>query len=567
MKKTKIFTTVMAVAMGASACLGLTACGGKGGAQGEDNAQTLQIYIGNYGYGYEWLETSAAKFAQLDWVKAKHGEVDVPTPMHNSEKEYAQQMILSGGSANEYDIMFSTATANSSVFDADGSGNPFYEDLTPLLDEQVPGEGVTLKQKIKKDILESEYVVHKTQVKNADATKYLYGMPWVDGMMGLLYNETAIKLALGNDVQLPRTTTELVEFSARLKESQESKPEAERISVYMFSASNGYWSPVQETWWAQYESVDGYHNFYRGRPTEETMGPEVFAQKGRLYSLQALENILHIDKKYCHDEVNALTFTDAQTLFMSRGGFMSPNGDWVENEMRAVASENPYKDDAIKYMRIPIVSEIVEKLDLYEDGKTPYANSGKQATYETKLKQIIDAIDGGKTYAQAKETLTWLTEDDYNRVYEARFTTNRIGGHVAYVPAYATAKELAKDFLRYLATDEAIKDFMTATNGCTTAYEYDVSKLGFELPALHKSKIEVSKTGYRMYPASSFPLQYYGGLRPFTKLGNVSVLEQAFTSANDADRSSAVDIYNNDYKHYTDSNATNWTTITTYAGF
>ncbi len=553
MKKRRIFTTAMALAMSAT-CLGAAACKGKGAA-GEDNAQTLQIYIGNYGYGYEWLERSAEAFAELDWVKAKHGEIDVPTPMHNSEKEYSQTMILSGGAANEYDVMFSTASANAAVFDKDGSGNPYFEDLTSLLDEEVPGEGVTLKQKMKADILESEYVVEKTQVNDPNASKHLYGMPWVDGMMGLLYNESAIKDALGSSYWLPRTTSELVEFSEDLKASQSSKPKNQQISVYMFSAPNGYWNNVQKAWWAQYEGINGYHNYYRGyEDNEGSMGAGIFAQKGRLYSLQALESIIHESTGFSHEEVNALSFTESQALFMQRGGFMSPNGDWVENEMRAVAEENEYRDDVIKYMRIPVISQIVEKMDLY---------SGDKEADDDKLSAIVEQIDLDKSYSEAKATLTWLTEKDYNKVYEARFITARLGGHSAYVPAYATAKELAKDFLRYLATDDAIEIFMETTNGCATPYEFDTSKLGFELPAMHKSKLENVKTGYRMSPASSFPLQYYGGLRDFTKLN--LVLEQAFTSTNESDRWTAQEIYEADITYF--NNPSNWASITTKAGF
>ncbi len=561
--KKRMFTTVMALAMGISACLGATACS-TGGAGGSDDKQTLQIYIGNYGYGYEWLERCAEAFPKLDWVKEKYGEVEVPAPTYNTIKEYAQTMILSGGTANEYDLLFSTASANASVFDTDGSGNPYYEDLTSLLDEEVPGEKVTLKQKMKSDILESEYVVNKMEVGNANASKHLYGMPWVDGLMGLLYNETAIQEALGSDVALPNTTMELVDFSSKLKDSQSSKPKDQQIPVYIFSAPEGYWNDVVFVWWAQYEGIEGYHNYFKGLEAPGTMGQGIFAQKGRLYSLQALESIVHVDKGYTHENVNTLDFKTSQSRFMRRGGFMSPNGDWVENEMRLLAGNSQYKDDKIKYMRVPVVSQIVEKLDLYTESVAfNDLNAEKKEAYDDQLSAIVSAIDANKTYAQAKETIPTLTEKDYNKVYEARYTTSRIGGHNAYIPAYAQAKDLAKDFLRYLATDEAIKTFMTATNGCTTAYEYDTSKLGFALPAMHESKLAMTKTGYRLSPASSFPLQYYGGLRVYTRLQ--LVIEQAFTSKNPADRWSPDKIWQSDIDYFEDS--TNWTSLLTKAGY
>ena len=36
-----------------------------------NDANTLEIYIGNFGYGYAWLEDVIEEFKEKDWVKEK----------------------------------------------------------------------------------------------------------------------------------------------------------------------------------------------------------------------------------------------------------------------------------------------------------------------------------------------------------------------------------------------------------------------------------------------------------------------------------------------------------------
>lgn len=49
-----------------------------------------------------------------------------------------------------------------------------------------------------------------------------------------------------------------------------------------------------------------------------------------------------------------------------------------------------------EFMQIPIISDIVETLELYEDGTTAYStlSAAKKAAYDTALRAIIDYVDG-----------------------------------------------------------------------------------------------------------------------------------------------------------------------------
>ncbi len=552
--KKKLLAKVFAMFMATATCIGAVGCGGSGNNLGGDDDKTLQIYIGNYGYGYDWVEDAAEAFKNQAWVKEKYGEINVPVPVHNSDKTYSETNILAGPKANVYDVMFSTASANASVFKTDKNGDPYFEDLTALLDEAVPGESITVRQKMKPDILEGELLVKPSDIAKDVSTveRILYGMPWVNGYMGLLYNETLINQELGEERTMPRTTKELQKLVDDLIASQSSKAEASKIPVSCLSATTGYYSALFDMWWAQYEGIEGYENFYNGKNAYGDLSVEIFSQKGRLRALESVQMLTDAGKSGLnHKECNTMTFTQAQSRFIMRQGFMMANGDWFENEMRASSKDNPYADDKIKYMKLPVISEVVD------DGMvTTIVN-------ETELVTIVQAIDENKTYEQAKELVPALSEDDYTYLQEGRNVTNTIGGHVAYIPYYATAKDLAKDFLLFLASDEGIKIFMTTTNGCATAYNYDHTQLGFELPPMQQTKLEMQKGSKILKNSSSFPLQYLGGLRPFTKTGT---LEVVFAASYAGDRKTPQQIFDEDIAYYTKDQNQYWNALLTRVG-
>ena len=37
----------------------------------DNSVETLEIYVANFGYGYEWLQPLMDDFAKQDWVKEK----------------------------------------------------------------------------------------------------------------------------------------------------------------------------------------------------------------------------------------------------------------------------------------------------------------------------------------------------------------------------------------------------------------------------------------------------------------------------------------------------------------
>ena len=180
---------------------------------------------------------------------------------------------------------------------------------------------------------------------------------------------------------------------------------------------------------------------------------------------------------------------------------------------------------------------------------------------------MVTAIDEDKSYEETVAIVSGLTQADYNKISEARKVIYKIKGHEAFIPSYATAKGLAKDFLLFLATDKACDKFIESSNGCGVPYKYDVvnknAQLYNSLPTMHKDRISIMDDAVKLMPLNSFRLVNYGGLSYFVK---TTMLDVAFTAKNEKDRKTATQIWQEDIDFYTNSNEANWKSLLINAG-
>ncbi len=505
--KKRIFKTFIAGVLCLATCMGAVACGSN---EDLNDPNTLRIAICNMGYGREWLDDSIELFKEQDWVKTKYPELKFAEVYEHRDAKYsASQVAL--GSSNKYDLLFSTDIDFKKVSD----NIQHFEDLTPLLEDTVPGESVKIGEKMKSNLIESSKMKKKDDLKNESAEGKIYGMPWVDGYQGLVVNDSLVKAKLGDKFTgYPRTSAELVAFAQTLKDNTD-------IAPFVFKLGSAYWGASMNTWWAQYEGESGYYNYFEGKVYDEngssSLSPKIGDSYGKLYAMQALENIINKGNGYCHNYLT-VDFTQTQANFYKREAFMMPNGDWVENEMASTIAIAPAKDDNIIFMQFPIVSQIVEKLSFGPaEGSYNACSAQDKAGYESKLTAIIDQIDLGKTYEQADEAIDFdFTKADYDKVKEARGVCEGDNGHVAHIPSYAVSKELAKDFLRFLSTDIAIEAYVKATGGCQSPYEFDYSSIvddSFNITAMHASVLAIkNENSTTLRSSKTFPMVYYGGL-------------------------------------------------------
>ncbi len=538
MKKCSKF---LATALGLTCALGaFNVAGCKEKIPNDPN--TLEIYVGKFGYGVEWLDAAIASFKSQSWVQEKYPNLNIPTPKNNSDREYAGNRIAAGASANTTDLFFCCVSSAGRFGTKTSDGNYLFEDLTDVYDSTVPGEEITVKAKMNPSIYAAQ------DVQNLDGTTAYYAMPWVNGYEGLLYNKTLMDGYFGEgNYTLPRTTNELLKLAADIKGKDASR------AVFISASQYGYWSSAVVQWWAQYEGMENYENYWEGVNEYDERTPEVFSQTGRLRSLEVVESLIG-NASYRHSDTNTMSFTAAQAKFLLGEAVIMQNGDWFENEMRTTAAENPNNFD-IQFMKAPVISAITEKCTVVKT--------------DADLAKVVDCVDQGKDLEATKTAtgISNLTANDFNRIKEARTMMYGVIGHEAYIPSYATAKDVAKDFLRFLATDIAIESFTTVTHGVATPFQYDLETknptLYENLPTMQKSKLDIVKTGSMITPYTSFRLHYLGGMYTFVRTANI---EASFTASNVKDKKSAQKIWQDEIDYFTADNNSAWNSLLNKAG-
>ena len=190
-------------------------------------------------------------------------------------------------------------------------------------------------------------------------------------------------------------------------------------------------------------------------------------------------------------------------------------------------------------MKTPVVSSIIEKLKDIKDDAT--------------LAAVVRAIDGGAT------EYTGVCKEDFAKVKEAREILYSVGNyHTAAIPSYAKNMELAKDFLKYLATDTANAIYTEKTGGSGMFYKYDVKT---KKPELYNSLSGTAQMRIDCFndPASlvlpipnNYNLFIYGKVRNFKTA--IDSYEYLFTKT----QTTAEDVYKYDIAQYTPSA---WATV------
>lgn len=526
MKNKKRLATVLL--SGVMAC-GLAAC--KPEVPNDDN--TLEIFVMEAGYGYEWVNVLVNDFKTLDWVQAKYPNLNIPEPSHNSISTYSADKLTDP--ANTIDLFF-----GASLFDkfgkTDQNGNLYVAQLDDLYGMTVPGESVTFKDKM----IDS----FETQVDG-----HYYSMPWVGGMNGILYNETQFN-TLGMEV--PVTTDEFIAVLDKAKSlAGNTDGKYDKGYSVMSCTAVGYWKYMLTTWWAQYEGLTEYNHFYEGIDYRGIRSKKIFEQQGRLEALRMLEKIIKPSNGYMYPSATAISkiqFKTAQNYFLTNDGMFHVNGDWFSYEMKTSwdgFTENGMCNGTFKFLRTPVISSIIDNLPM---------GSIKD---DVQLAKVVRAIDAGTSYqAYIQANNDGVHADDYARVAEARKIVDSLGvNHTAVIPDYASSKGLAKDFLLYMATDRAQDIYIRETKGAASPFIYNVKEknptLYNSLDTLQQSKFDIfNDTAYpiNILPApQSFKLVYFGGLADFTISGN---METRMFTGKEADIAQTV--FNNDIAHWTD---------------
>ena len=460
MKAKRISVLALCVAMA------VTSFGGCGKDKVANDANTLQIYAKESGYGVQWLHKVAEEF------KKEYPEYTV---VIESEKavDRAADMLTAGPENTTHDLLFVsklTELIYSGKNGLKGYDNAV-ENLTEMYNTTVPGENVKLKDKTNQDLL--EMTAFEVETSEGVWEDQWYTFAYESGLAGIVYNKTMFE---EKGVDVPRTTEELYDVCDELKTST--------FAPMLASFSVSYLNSIASIWWAQYEGKAEFQRFWNPTSMNDY---ETMHQKGRLYTFQIQNQIYKKSFGRLHKDTLDLNYSESQAKFITREAAMLFCGGWFENEMKDIIAEYQSKgnNDQYSMMKTPVNSAIVDRLsfwnsadsysDIFQAARSDTPDTAKLQTLkeaDAKLLQIIDYVDGITT-----EKPSFATDADIAIVREARNLTCAYGANSqGVIPVYATAKEAAKKFLLFLATDRMQKVVAQNCSGAVMPYGYDPTK-------------------------------------------------------------------------------------------
>ena len=470
--KLKKITALLCATTTALSVGALSACK-KGGSNYDPlNQDQIKIVVSDLGYGTEQIVQIAKAFENT----------------HPGKKVVVEDTVLSSQLISQLEA--GSFIGDICMFNDDVLWKKWRSGImTPLndvLESKPDGEEKTVEEK----------TVSVQTYKMSDG-KY-YSMPWMNSVSSYAYNKTALDTLLGADKwEIPKTTDELWSIAEKMQSA----------GGYGFVWEGSYLGGAFNAYMAQYNGTEATSKFYAGQYYDESSQEWKLsdAENVQFVSLnkgyvRAAEQVEKMIKQYSHKYSRNMTFIQAQAAFAGIGysddkklsAFM-PNGDWMWNETKDYFDETGHVPG---FMQLPILSDIVETLELYEDGETAYStlSTDKKSAYNTALRAIIDYVDGEtETAPQYKGKA--VSQNDVERIRSARKVISGSGQDSMFIPNNSNKKDLAKEFIVFMASDMAVQIYSQYTNGLSPfVSDTTFESISFDAPFMKDVLNVVSKT-------------------------------------------------------------------------
>lgn len=412
----KAVATLLAITLVVTSLVGCGKEGKNENSKGGNSKTDIEISYWNAGLGTAWLD------ALIEAFEEKNPDYNV---YYKATAALNNTSVTYGMEGDTVDIYLATEQGDLSKL----------EPLDDVLNATVEGDKKSLVEKFNPNYLE--------MAKAADG-KY-YQLTYGGGVIGVVYNTE--HFAKAGITQEPRTTNELTVACDLLKTNG--------YTPFIHFTTTGYWDWMIDAFFCQYDGFDYLKNHFYACTDEKGNSPskEVFTKEdGRYKTLQTLEQLITPD--YVFPGSNSMDHTSAQTQFLNGSASMMVNGSWLASEMASVGGIEKFK-----MMRTPVISAIVETLSTVK-------SEGELRKVITAIDSVVDGTKKAEDFKDGKNYVVEgikVSEADWNRVFEARFSVpNNYSGENAYIPSYSNSKDGAKEFLKFLYSDEGYKIYAEA---------------------------------------------------------------------------------------------------------
>lgn len=472
----------------ALSCLLLFAPGCKGGV--EQNADVLNIEMVDSGYGTAWAYELADKY--METHEGKTINIKASATMSLS----VENKLTSGPQKNNVGLFITEYEGYRNLVDKGAGAVKGYdyaiEDLSEIYTTVI--DGMTVKDKLINDEL-YDYVTYNGKQ---------WAVPWSGGPCGIVYNKTLFDHYGWEE---PATVSALLALCDEIIEETGGK-----IYPFAYAGSNAsiYWSYVYSTWHAQYEGTENYNDFWKcltpnsvSGEKDNIEGYKVFAQEGRRESMKAFESLFTDDAGnatgYMDPDSTTYNHTDAQSKMLFGNVAMVPTGDWIENEMKKSQIDFKTTIDGqevpteIAYMPTPL-------LDVVDSWKSL---EGQTGDYELASGEVIDKQELYQRYLDAKKIAYTL-----------------MPSMQMVVPSYVASKELAKDFIKFMISDEGCEIFLKNAGSLMPYKQKDYSDADLDalgLSEYQKRQVKLSKEAIFVGKDITSPIRYKYGLGEYNQ--------------------------------------------------
>ncbi len=464
----KKFTTFLVTVILSLSALVFPGCTPNTNLESGDNV--INVKVLSTGYGTEYIYALKEKFEAT--FADKGYKVNVLAPLEDLTGEKIIQEIY----ANDVtaDLYFTNAGAST-----------FCESELGIMIEPL------------EDVYDSKPISFNGQEESAtireklDATNVTYGesfegveytFPYVAGYSGMAVNVKLLSDPAINS-EIPVTTNEFFKIYEKIM----AITTATNIRPMTYSVSgNGYPTTAVNTWQVQYGGMKEYNIFNSFENEDGTLmdcrktNCDGSSCNGHVWDAFNSEAVLEaLTAFYTQLDYNTAAlgsssqgFTAAQQQLMTGSAAFMNNGTWLLNEERI--RHKDYLND-VSFMRIPLLSSIGTKM---------FGQGSKYNLSDDKCEEVLSTIaknaDLNKNVDEIKSIVKSacgvdIDEADVKEVCEKRGYIDNQSGSPAVLSKKAQNKELAKLFLRFIASDDAGKVFAEASYNlspwCANSFE------------------------------------------------------------------------------------------------
>ena len=426
MKLKKLFCLAFATIFSTTAFVACNKQQGQQGASKDANTLNINVYESGFGasYVYGWID-------QFEALYAKEGyKINVVESNDSFEATTVTNAMIMG-ERNPIDLyiagnvtphLIGNTAKQNGMDKLAASLNDVFE--SKPINAKGEEESVTISQKLQDGY--AEYF----QLNGT----YL-AFPYRSAPVGLVVNPTVYSQYA---TEYPRTTGELLAVTKTIRDAG--------VKPFAFAGGNAYsyLHAVEDVWVAQYEGADYYADYCSFNNVNSSSEAEaLIGNKGWEASLDLINQIQDPDNM--EEGSTGFQHSQAQSnLITGKAAFMV-TGSWLQNEM--------YKDyagrvDNMEMIATPVISALGVKIGLPSDAV---------------LSTLVKCVDENKTLEEAIAVVKTahdftVTEDQYTQVVEARgiFYDWGIPCQIV-VNAYSKKLNIAKLFLRYIASDDAAR--------------------------------------------------------------------------------------------------------------